>query len=414
MSKSYYNEAQEIVQKGLDGKSIYVPLTKSPNSDELSKLGKYISIGKAQQILIGGLSGSGKTAIVDSQFVLNLYYWWLRNRETTFIKPYWIYRSMERPAKYKILKWMCYLMFIEHGILTDTSILSSKPSAPRKITEQEIKLITHYEKFFDEMFTRMELVSGTQNPTGIYKYCMKIAQQKGKLCYTVKDQNEEDRQYFVINGINQTEITNYEEQNGRKRGYIDVTINKIKYRHYEYDTKYFANDPNEIVFHITDHVGCIKTESGMGDKQVLDKHNEYMSYFRDICEWSPINIQQLNRDVESSARWNKGQINMTSQDFKGTGDLYESADLVIGLMNPYKLLGAVTYLDYDLGLMLSSRGENRLRTFKIIKNSDGIDDIESGNLFIGENACVLDLPSGDKMKLTDYEDIQKNNFKNYI
>lgn len=57
MSKSYYDAAVNLVKSGIDGTAIYLPLTRSPNSDELSKLGKYISIGKSQFILLGGLSG---------------------------------------------------------------------------------------------------------------------------------------------------------------------------------------------------------------------------------------------------------------------------------------------------------------------------------------------------------------------
>lgn len=412
MSKSYYDAAVNLVKSGIDGTAIYLPLTRSPNSDELSKLGKYISIGKSQFILLGGLSGSGKTSIVDSQFVLNLYYWWLRHRETTNIKPYWIYRSMERPAKYKILKWMAYLMFVEHKILTDTNILAGKPSATRKITDVEIKLVKEYEKFFDEMWTRLELISGVTNPTGIYKYSHQVAEQKGKKAYTFYDE-EIKKNIFVINGVKHGELVNFEENNGRKRFYIDVDVNGINYRHFEYDTKYFANDPNEIVFHLTDHVGCVRSEKGMGDKQTLDKYNEYMAYLRDVFEWSPITIQQLNRDVESSARWNDGNINMTNQDFKGTGNIYESSDLVIGLMNPYKLK-ADAYLDYDVPMMLSPTGENRLRSYKIIKNSDGIDDIEVGFLFLGEMGLIADLPKGLDMKQSDYVNIQKGNFEKYI
>lgn len=401
---NYFQEARELVVKGTEGKALYVPLTKSPLSDELSKLGKQVSIGKGMYILIGAQSGAGKTAIVDTQFVLNIYFWYKRNKETASLSPFWVYRSMERPVKYKILKWMAYLMYVEHGILTDTNILAGKPNKRRNITEQEIKLIGKYEKFFDEFFNHIEILNGGENPTGIRNTAMKIAMEKG-LYITTK----EDGVY-----INHKKVKDYDnisnKKEGREKLYADLNINGNIYRHYEWTKKYIPHNPKEIVFHITDHCGKIIAERGMNDKATLDKHSEYMGDMRDIFEWNIIDIQQLNRGLTDVYRKVNTELDIGSEDFAGSSDLYQNADLAIGLLNPYKL-DVFDYCKYKVKHCMSLTGENRLRGLKIIKNSDGIDDFRIGYMFVGENGGMYELPRAEELTDKDYEKIRQATFK---
>jgi hypothetical protein len=395
----YFQEAQDLVIRGTEEKSEYIPLTKHPLSDELSKLGKQVTIGKSQYILLGGQSGAGKTAIVDSQFVLNTYFWWRRHKETANNSLYYIYRSMERPVKYKILKWMAYLMYVEHGILTDTAILAGKPNRRRDITKQEIKLIGEYEKFFDEFFEHIELFNGGENPTGIRNTAMKIAFEKGKLVTS-----REDGVY--INNVKAASYSNKSNGEKREKLYADVTINNVPYRHYEFTKKYFANNPKEIVFHITDHCGKIIAERGMNDKQTLDKHSEYMGEMRDIFEWNIIDIQQLNRGLTDVYRKMNTELDVGPEDFSGTSDLYQNCDLAIGLLNPYKL-DVYDYCKYQIKKLVSDSGENRFRGLKVIKNSDGIDDFRIGYMFVGENGMMLELPQAKDLTDADYQKIRE-------
>src|SRR5690606_1037152 len=94
--------------------------------------------------------------------------------------------------------------------------------------------------------------------------------------------------------------------------------------------KYVPNNPNKVVLHVTDHIGKIKSERGFNDKQILDKHSEYMGICRDILGLVPIDISQLNRNVEDTYRNVKTEIDVMPQDFKGSADIYENADIVIG------------------------------------------------------------------------------------
>ena len=63
--------AQEV-QAGVEGRNSGIPMG-------FDRLNRYIGIRRGIYTLIGGLTGSGKTALVDDAFVLNPYDWYLEN-----------------------------------------------------------------------------------------------------------------------------------------------------------------------------------------------------------------------------------------------------------------------------------------------------------------------------------------------
>lgn len=326
-----------------------------------AKLNGEISITKGMYVLFGGMPGSGKTAIVDSIFVLEAFDWWLANRDTVAVKPKWIYRSMERGEEHKRAKWVAYKMYKDHKILIDVPTILGWPNKLYDMTPRLWEIVRSYAGYFDELFEHMEFISGSTNPTGVYKFAKEYMLQRGRI-----------------------------EQ---------VTV---------HNKKYIPNDPNEIVFHITDHIGKVKGESGhFGDKQILDKHSSYMAdELRDFYNMVPIDITQLNRSIEDTYRGQKTELDIQPKDFKGTADTYENADIVIGLINPYKL-GVEKYANYEIPKFITDSGYNRFRGLKVIKNSYGIDDFSIGYNFIGENGMMRELPRADRMYLNPNDHTQR-------
>lgn len=347
---SSFLDFRNKVQKGLDGSHTWIPLKQG-------KLGSSIVFGKNMYYLFGGLPGSGKTAVVDTMFVLEPYRWWLRNRTTTKIKPHWIYRSMERSRELKIAKWTAYLLYVDHGILLDVPTLMGWPNKLFTLSDKHIELIDSYKDFFEEMEEHITIVDGGMHPTGVYTFAKDFALSRGK----------------------------------------KVAIN-------DYNSKYIPDNPNEIIIHVTDHVGKLRNEAGLsGDKAVLDKHSEYMGVLRDYYGMTVIDISQLNRGIEDTYRAVKTDIDVQPKDFKGTADLYENADVVIGLMNPYKLQ-AYDYMNYDINAFVNKRNYNRFRALKVIKNSYGIDDFRIGYHFVGENGLMAELPNSQEIDYNLVED----------
>lgn len=345
---SDFTEFREEVDRGQRGESIFLPLAGA-------KLGKLVSVAKSMYFLFGGMPGSGKTAIVDSVLLLDLYDWWMENKQLTLVEPFWIYRSMERARKFKIAKWTCYKLHKDHKLLIDVPTLLNWPTKLFDLTPEIIALIDAYEPYFEELFKHVQIVDGPMNPTGIFKHLENFMLTQGEV----------------------------------------VQVN-------EHRKKYVPKYPNRIYLHIVDHVGKITaekihgTQQVMNDKQTLDKHSEYMGYARDFYQVTPIDIAQLNREIEDTMRNLKTELTVQPKDFKGSGNMYENADVVFGLMNPYKLQD-FDHMGYDIKEFVTPQGFNTFRSLKVIKNSWGIDDFQLGYYFLGQNGRMSELPKSDQI-----------------
>lgn len=340
----------EDIEKGIRGDNIGIP-TGFPILDS-----NINGIQKSLYTIVGGNSGTGKTSFVDLAYVLNPYKWITDNKGKTNVKIKWIYNSMERNTKYKLAKWVCLKMFQDHKIIIDIPTMLGWSGKKFEIEEGLKKLIFKTGEYFDEMFNSgvIDIIDGSRNPTGIFKHL---------------------------------------EEFGEKNGTFKQTG--------EFSKVYVPNDPNLYVICINDHIGKLNSEIHNGvrltDKSLLDKHSEYMGCCRDKYGYSIIDISQFNRSIGNIERMKNKAVSPEPDDFKGSGDMYENADIALGLFNPYKLK-INDFLGYDIPKMVAKNGENRFRSVSIIKNSYGADDIIIGMNFLGENGNFREIPISDKFK----------------
>lgn len=326
---SYYSDFKEHFDAGQKGEHKWVPLSQS-------KLNSNVVVGKSMYYLFGGIPGSGKTAFVDDVFVLDIYENWRSNKFKSTVNPYWIYRSMERARYLKIAKWICARLYKVHGILMDVPTIMNYANKERDVTIKERELIASCEDYFEEMEERVHIFSGSATPQEVWKDANDFMQDKGKITYR------------KIN-MGKTEKT---------------IVDRFVY-----------SNPADMIFHITDHIGKVKKPKGMNPKETLDLHSENMGELRDLYSMFIIDISQFNREVYDTMRNLKTDIDVMPNDFKGTGDVYENADVVIGLMNPFKL-NSFQHMNYNISAFVDKFGKNRFRSLKIIKNSYGVDKIK--------------------------------------
>jgi replicative DNA helicase len=115
---SYFDDFLHDVDRGRLG------LNRSLSTG-LPKLDQYIGgVQKQVYYLVGGNTGTGKTAFADAAFVLNPYihmrHLLLNPVEGITPMSYRVfYYSFEISARKKIAKWVCYLIFIEYGLVID-------------------------------------------------------------------------------------------------------------------------------------------------------------------------------------------------------------------------------------------------------------------------------------------------------
>ena len=188
-----YNHFKELVlnevDKGIEGRNAGIPLP-------LKRLEQVVN-GIQQQFyyLIGGQSGSGKTALVDFIYVLAPYLW-VKQQELlpngSKIKFKVIYRSMERSKKYKLQKWTCVYLYLKYGLTIDVPTINGWASKLFEITPDIRSKIESAEKFINGMLDSgiIEVHDGAENPTGIMKDVFKYANKVGVLKEVQKTSKE--------------------------------------------------------------------------------------------------------------------------------------------------------------------------------------------------------------------------------
>lgn len=331
---SNFSKLRAEIEKGILGQTQGIPI-------HLTKTGKFLSIRKDVYTLIGGNGGTGKTALVDSMYVLEPYEWYLKNKDKTHIKIEWVYRSMERSTLNKLAKWSCYKIWKDHGVLiTPAKLLGWKDE---KINDEEMHLFNKCEEFFETMQDSkiITIIENQENPRGIYLQLEEHALSKGKI----------------------EQVSKHEKL-------------------------YHADNPNLIIIPVIDHASKCKMETVDGVKNrkgTTDKLSEYMSIVRDLFHMSPVVISQFNRSIKSEIFNKQSDPEPTQESFKETGNLYDDCDVALTLFNPFKFK-VFDHMGYNIQDFIDTKnGANYFRSLKLIKSSYSEDDIRWG---LGFNGAV--------------------------
>lgn len=345
---SFENLKREV-EAGLQGKNSGIPMG-------FRRLNKYIGIRKRMYYLTGGLTGSGKTSLIDDAFVLNPYDWYLENKHKTNLKFKIIYRSMERSRIYKHAKWISRKIFLSHGTILPVSRLLGWND--EKMTKDEHDLFLSYRYYIDEMEDVVTLIDGPENPIAIAKHLKGHALKNG-----------------VIEDID------------------------------EYNRIYIPNNPDDITIVVIDHIGLLKlTKEHNTKKAAIDKMSDELRYARDFYGYSPVVVQQLNRDIANPIRLKNGDVEPQLEDFKDSSQTQDDADVVMALFDPmrYKVPDPS---GYNLGKLKDEYGAKYFRSLRLIKNSYGEDDVRIGLGFLGQVGTFKELPRMKEMTESDYENV---------
>jgi hypothetical protein len=357
---------EDNFKRGREGKNLGIPMG-------FRRLNRYVGLRRGVYYLIGGYTGSGKTSLLDDAFVLNPCQWYLENRKNTDIDLKIIYFSMERKKDLKIAKWISRFIFLNHGRLIPIDDILGWQKVP---SEEIARLVELEKKKVNELLEEVIiLMEDPINPTGVHMFLKEFATQRGG---------------------QEKEI----EVKQRWGGSITKKI-------------WVPNNPNELVIVITDHIGLAKSERNEGrmlnDKEVLDKYSEYMRRARDYYNYSPVVLSQFNRDIANPMRIKNGDVEPMLEDFKGSGDSQEDAEVVISLFDPmrYKVEDPS---GYDLTKLRDEQKRKKYRSLKILKNSYGSDDIRIGLGYQPESGIFKELPKLSEMTEEVYRSVMDNTF----
>lgn len=352
---SEFDSFAQQVNDGMEGRNSGIPMG-------FKRLNNYISIRRSNNYLIGGYTGSGKTALLDDAFVLNPIDWYLSPEgRASGIKFEIIYWSMERKKEFKFAKWISRKIFLDTGqILPVAKIMGWTPRNER-MTSDEHDLVMMYRDYLEAILEIVDIIDHPENPTGMRNYVKAHALQRGEI----------------------------EEVNEFKKVYV-------------------PNVPTQIILNISDHIGLTKGEKNLrSKKEIIDKSSEDKRYFRDFLGYSNIDISQFNRDIANPMRIKNGDVEPMLEDFKETGNTQEDADVVLSLFDPmrYKVPDPS---GYQLEKLKDSQKRKKYRSLKVLKNSYGADDVRIGLAFQPEIGMFKEMPKLADTTEDIYEDIISN------
>jgi hypothetical protein len=343
-----FDQLNKEILAGIAGLNSGIPMG-------FDRLTKYVGIRKRIFTTVFGGTGTGKSALVHNAYILQPFDYIRKHKERTNIKLKPILFSMERSKIYILAKWLSREIFLSEGILISISKLLGWWDT--KLTHDEHDLILSFKDYMDELCEFCDIIEGAQNPTGIYKYVKKYAEDHGKF-----------------------------EQ-------VD-----------EYTKIYIPNHPNEIVIPIIDHYGLTKPEKIMNKKEAIDKLSEYCQIFRDQYGYSPVGVSQINRDLGSVMNKKFDNLEPTLDHIKESGAPAESSDVVISLFQPSRYKTEDVSYKVDKFIDPSSGGDY-FRSLKILKNTYGESDLRCGMAFMGATGIFSELPKAKTMENFDYTNI---------
>lgn len=333
----------ERIRAGIEGK--YEGL-----DNGLERINDYIfGVQKACYTLIGGLSGSAKTTLLDF-ILLNA----INDAKAKSIPINITYYSWEVDEDSKKCNWLSVLVYRNYGVVIPPEKI--KGLGKNRLTDDELKMIESTIPELDETFKQINWVWDSQHPTKMYNDWWNCMITKGNLVKEkYKDENNADKERII---------------------------------------GFEAYNPEEYNIVAGDHLSLAKLQQGFNLKQNIDKLSEYMILCRNLFKMTFIWLQQFNQSLSSVERMKfKGaDISPQQSDFRDTTNPYIDADVVMGLMNAHKM-DMDRCLGYDINIPGSPVNlKDSFRMLKIVKNRLSRDNVAIGLLFTPKNGSFKELP----------------------
>jgi replicative DNA helicase len=337
MSKiKYWDKLKNSIERGKQGLNTGIPFG---NFTTLSNHIMNIQQGRYDLVFAG--TSVGKSAFIDSTYVFGAIDFLQANPGYIHDLEI-IYYSLEIKPEDQIAKHIARLIWEEYGILTDTNEILSRGN--KHIRPELENIINSYEERLNEIQNKYIHYRSSLNPDFLYKDLIGYAEKRG------------------------TVIRNTE-------GLI---------------LDYKPNNPALITLVIIDHIGLIDLGKYNNLKEAIDKCSKTLVFFRNMFNFSPLVVSQINRSQEGMDRKEGDNWMPMLSDIKNSGGPSEDSNTVIGLAAPF-YYGVEKCLGYDI-----SKYKNRYRLAKVCKNRDGDVNKLASFLFIGEIGKYAQLPRAEE------------------
>lgn len=303
------------------------------------------NVQRGRYDLWGGGTGTGKSSAVLDAYVINPIHYLMENPDS----PYKLtvkYYNLEMPTLAIMAKLIARKIFEDTGGRITLSVNKIYGRGNYRMTQEEEILVQEAHGYFYKLLEYVDFVEGNLSPKFIYKDLMDLARSKGVF--------EEESAFH----------------------------------------SYRPHNPNEIIVVIIDHIGLISPnrEHEGNKKKAIDDLSEMLIKFRNHCKFSPVLISQFNRSIEGMDRKANSHPDPQLSDFKDTGNPSQDADTVISLFNPLRHR-LTEHNGYDMEVY-----GRFYRGLSVLKNRDGVDNVDIAMGFIGAIGKMKELPPLEKLK----------------
>lgn len=285
-------------------------------------------IQQGKYYLITANSKIGKTQVADHLFLFNTVKQIIDDNLDIRLKIF--YFSLEMSAEEKMLSCFANILYVKEGIrISPTDLKSTK--ADKILSEEVLEIIAKYEPYFQKIEKVVDFIDSIRHPFGMYNLVRKYALANGKIY----------NKQIVIDG----EVTEVEDY-------------------------YTANDPDEYVMVIIDHISLISSEKRNNIQLSLHESisvlsSDYLIKLRNRFNYIPVVIQQQAQSQESVE--NK-KYNKLKPSLDGLGDnklTQRDANVILGLFSPFRH-EIPDYLGYDVTFF-----KDNIRFLEIIGGREG-------------------------------------------
>ena len=353
MMESTFDKLNQEIVNGIEGKNQSIPIG-------FPKLGRYANLRKHILTLLFSTTGAGKSSMVDTM-IINACDSYMNHPTEYQLKPDFQLFSMERAAKLRIAKWICFRIFATEGI--EIQLPKMLGWWDEKLTKLEHSLILKQQEYIDCLLNDFVAIhDGAKTPKEIYKI--------------MKDRFEDIGTYdkLVVKGK-------------------DVKI-------------YTPNQTNLVTIPVFDHGNLTKTTQELPTKKAaIDKLVEFTQGFRDLEGAAPIWVAQVNRAISGVTRVKDGEQELLLEDVKESGDIGDACDIAISLFDPvkYKQSSKTGYNPTEF--IDKFNGNNFFRSAQILKSSYGADSLRIPLAFNGFCGQFKELPKRNDLSEIEFKNL---------
>lgn len=350
------NNLKERRDKVLNGEVNCIPSSLSRFRED------FVGVEQGKYYLISAGTKAGKSQISNNLFIYDPLFYAYNNPDKVHLKIF--YFPLEETPEAITLRFMAHLLFkLSKGTIR-VGPQDLKSTNENNIISDEILELLQSEKYKSilDFYEETVMFFPEKNPTGIMKQVKSYADKNGDT--------------FKKN----IEIVNKETGATETREVFDY---------------YKPHDPKEYVLIYVDHVSLLDSESGLDLRQTINKFSEYMIYFRNRYNYSPVIVQQQNLETLGLEAFKANKIRPTMAalaDSKATG---KDCTVMLGITHPYSH-EIPNYLGYDI-----TKLKGNVRFLEVVLNREGQSNGIVALLFDGATCTIKELPKPDDNKALD-------------